>query len=172
MPSSTEHSFYEILSLPKPDAGQTFSKDDLKQAYHRALLLHHPDKLSSGNTASVSKPSTGVQVYSVDDIALAYKTLAEPTLRSEYDRQLRLLESKTKSLDGETQFHTGLDSIDLDDLDYDDSLGIWSRSCRCGDQRGFQITEVELEKAAGEGEVLTGCKGCSLWLRVSFALSE
>lgn len=46
----------------------------------------------------------------------------------------------------------------------------WTRACRCGDEDGFRILEEELEDAEqrGEGEVLVGCGGCSLWVRVGF----
>lgn len=47
---------------------------------------------------------------------------------------------------------------------------IWTRACRCGAERGFSILEEELEDAEerGEKEVLVGCVGCSLWVRVGF----
>jgi len=46
----------------------------------------------------------------------------------------------------------------------------WTRACRCGADRGFSILEEELEDAEerGEKEVLVGCSGCSLWVRVGF----
>lgn len=46
----------------------------------------------------------------------------------------------------------------------------WTRACRCGDEKGFRILEEELEDAEGRGEkeVLVGCEGCSLWVRVGF----
>jgi len=46
----------------------------------------------------------------------------------------------------------------------------WTRGCRCGADRGFSILEEELEDAEerGEKEVLVGCVGCSLWVRVGF----
>lgn len=47
---------------------------------------------------------------------------------------------------------------------------IWTRACRCGAEQGFRIREAELEAAEGRGEreVLVGCEGCSLWVRVGF----
>lgn len=50
----------------------------------------------------------------------------------------------------------------------------WTRACRCGAEKGFRIWEVELEDAVGRGEaeVLVGCVGCSLWVRVGFAVEE
>jgi diphthamide biosynthesis protein 4 len=50
----------------------------------------------------------------------------------------------------------------------------WTRSCRCGAEKGFRILEEELEDAEkrGEKEVLVGCEGCSLWVRVGFEVEE
>ncbi|KAH7077302.1 diphthamide biosynthesis protein 4 [Paraphoma chrysanthemicola] len=46
----------------------------------------------------------------------------------------------------------------------------WTRACRCGAEQGFRILEEELgdAEARGEKEVLVGCEGCSLWVRVGF----
>lgn len=46
----------------------------------------------------------------------------------------------------------------------------WTRACRCGAEKGYRIQERELEEAElrGETEVLVGCEGCSLWVRVGF----
>lgn len=50
----------------------------------------------------------------------------------------------------------------------------WTRGCRCGAEQGFRILEEELEDAErrGEKEVLVGCEGCSLWVRVGFDVEE
>jgi diphthamide biosynthesis protein 4 len=50
----------------------------------------------------------------------------------------------------------------------------WTRACRCGDEKGYRILEEELEDAErrGEKEVLVGCEGCSLWVRVGFEVEE
>ncbi|KAK7179713.1 hypothetical protein DPSP01_001342 [Paraphaeosphaeria sporulosa] len=50
----------------------------------------------------------------------------------------------------------------------------WTRACRCGAEKGFRIRERELEDAEGRGEkeVLVGCEGCSLWVRVGFDVEE
>ena len=50
----------------------------------------------------------------------------------------------------------------------------WTRSCRCGAASGFRIAERQLESAErrGETEVLVGCEGCSLWVRVGFAVEH
>lgn len=78
------------------------------------------------------------------------------------------------------------ETVDLDDLVEEEEGGVvgagssssggmsWSRSCRCGLQRGFIVTESQLEEEsdAGGREVLVQCQGCSLWLRVEFGVEE
>lgn len=94
--------------------------------------------------------------------------------------------------------HTGMEIVDLEDLDFEGgglenenenenenekyasatatatatATGIWKRACRCGSIPAFVVTEAELEKSADEGELVTGCKGCSLWLKVMFTVDD
>lgn len=153
-PSQPTH--YAILALtpalltttPKPAAL-------LKQAYHRALLQNHPDK------------HRAPPPYTIDQISAAYRTLSSPALRAAYDAELRA----TTTADNEA-FRTGVESVDLDDLDCDEEAGTWFRGCRCGNERGFSFGEGDLEGAEREGEVVVGCCDCSLWLRVHFAVVE
>lgn len=82
-------------------------------------------------------------------------------------------------------FVLGLEVLDLGDFSASDEDGgdatgsghagtQWTRSCRCGAETGFRILEEELEDAEqrGEKEVLVGCEGCSLWVRVGFDVEE
>jgi len=158
-----EQDHYEVLTLPclKKDRTDLNGKD-IKLAYRSALLLHHPDK---SNLAHGSKPK-----HSVDQITIAYKTLIDPIARSEYDR-LRASKPYTIATVSQTS-HPGLETVDLDDLSYNDQQRIWYRSCRCGEERSYNVSEEELEASAEHGEIITGCQDCSLWLRVTFAVAE
>lgn len=71
---------------------------------------------------------------------------------------------------GKQAFRTGVETVDLDDFEFDESRIVWYRSCRCGDERGFTIEETDLEEAAEDGELNVGCKGCSLWLKVLYGV--
>lgn len=158
-----EQGHYDVLSLPASQSLRNQLKEqDIKLAYRHALLLHHPDKSAPPPTApsAASKPT-------IDQITLAYKTLISPTLRTEYDRT-QALKAPTTTLTP----HPGLETVDLDDLLHDDQQNFWYRSCRCGKERAYTITEEELEMNAEEGEIVTGCQGCSLWLRVTFAVAD
>ena len=58
-------------------------------------------------------------------------------------------------------------------MGYDAKEEIWYRGChRCGKGGMYVITEEELELNAEYGETITQCHGCSLWLRVNFAVVD
>ncbi|RAH74101.1 diphthamide biosynthesis protein 4 [Aspergillus aculeatinus CBS 121060] len=183
--------YYEILNLSFTSA--PLSKQELKTAYHRALLKHHPDKAAAASTpaqdaplgylASTNTHSSPPQTrpYTIDEITAAYKTLSVPSLRAEYDRSLRL--DRARAAAGQEKaggngvlFHTGLEVVDLEDLgcaEGEDGEGdMWYRGCRCGDEKGFLLTEEDLEREAENGEIVVGCRGCSLWMKVLFAVEN
>ncbi len=149
---------YEVLGLPSTN--RDFNEKAVKLAYRRALLLHHPDK---------SGPISGSK-HTVDQMTSAYKTLADPVARSKYDRS-RALRSSTDTTSTQNAY-LGLETVDLDELLLDEAQGMWHRGCRCGKDRAFVIIEKDLEANADDGEIVTGCQGCSLWLRVTFAVAE
>ncbi|KAG5298110.1 diphthamide biosynthesis protein [Histoplasma ohiense] len=234
----TTPTHYSILNIPYPPPYRLI-KPDLKLAYHRALLQHHPDKartLPTSTTPQVNgtsnctnsdsqyinhreamlAPSVGTKVsmsastekllhpsppppnapplrYTVDQITTAYKVLSDPASRAEYDCSLRLLGTNSSSYgnghgDGDgILFRTGMEVFDLDDMhlmgsgiigsdpgtSFDEKSGeIWYHPCRCGEERGFLVLEEDLEREAERGEVVVGCRGCSLWAKVVFAVDE
>ncbi|KAL3473561.1 heme peroxidase [Aspergillus californicus] len=190
-PTTIAPDFYEILSLPFPDKPTALSKQHLKAAYHKALLRYHPDKASSAIAKDTPLPATlpsssyhdefshTSQILTIDEITTAYKTLSDPFLRAEYDRSLRLDRSRAAGREKNgAVFHTGLEVVDLEDLVCDeggedeDAGAVWYRSCRCGDERGFSVLERELEREAEHGEIVVGCRGCSLWMKVLFAVQD
>ncbi|OKL56542.1 Diphthamide biosynthesis protein 4 [Talaromyces atroroseus] len=178
----TNKNYYQILNIPfsNNNSPTVVSKQQLKNAYHKALLKYHPDKAgtATAKAAPVSSSSSRTNaVYTVDDITDAYKVLSDPVLRAEYDREWILRRSGNDDKDaGEVAFHTGLEVVDLEDMGYQDdghegSSSYWYRGCRCGDEKGFIVTEDELETEAQHGEILVGCRGCSLWMKVLFAVA-
>ncbi|KAB8302632.1 hypothetical protein EYC80_006000 [Monilinia laxa] len=164
--------YYEILGIPLTLQNETHIPiATLRSAYRRALLRNHPDKARGQERGHINKNQT---IYTIDQISVAFSHLSDPKLRAQYDKELSL---QNRSINGVGQkegevFRTGVEVVDLDDLNVEEGEGIWYRSCRCGDTRGFLIREHDLEEAAEDGEISVGCKGCSLWLKVLFGVME
>jgi diphthamide biosynthesis protein 4 len=168
MSSTPTH--YEVLDLPEGiRKTAVIPKQTLRTAYRRALLRSHPDK------SSTTLPTENqARVYSIDQISQAFTVLQDSKSRARYDGELRL-QGRINDIgvaENQPKFHTGIDTIDLDDLETEEGQGIWYRSCRCGERRGFLIVQRELEEAAEDGEIDVGCRGCSLWLKVLFAVID
>jgi len=150
---------YQVLGLAvRPGSSQPWSSEEIKTAYRKALLKYHPDK-------AVDKIRSE-EARSVDEISQAYEVLSDSSLRAAHDRALTLC--TMKQLRAQDSGLPGLEVVDLDDLLCDEATHTWSRACRCGQEQGFVITEAQLERTSEHGEVLTGCQGCSLWLKVVF----
>lgn len=180
---------YEVLALPPSlleDANDDQIRTLLRQAYHRALLRHHPDKAPkpksstlthqpASTTTTTTTRSTSQPTYTIDQITTAYTTLSSPKSRSEYNIYIRNNLANTTSSTPST-FQTGIETLDLDDLASDESAATgettWFKPCRCGNERGFVFGEADLEEAGDLGELIVGCQDCSLWLRVCFAIVE
>lgn len=192
-PSPAVADYYQILGLPFPSSSGSLSKQQIKLAYHKALLKHHPDKAraisqetyltkndpsipSTASSLPRTSDTTQQRTYTIDEITTAYKTLSTPSLRAEYDRALRLDRARvSQHRDTGEVFHTGLEVVDLEDLACDEGDAenlVWYRECRCGDERGFLVGEKELEREVEAGEIVIGCRGCSLWLKVLFAVQS
>ncbi|KAI1096128.1 hypothetical protein F5B19DRAFT_488747 [Rostrohypoxylon terebratum] len=196
--TSAEPTLYDILALtPKHlegQAGAVQQQKIVKQAYHRALLKHHPDKAASGpSSSSSSQPSASSPntpdaksktypkthtkqgshsqpriAYTVDQIQHAYAVLSDAKKRREYDRVLRTSPSQRQT----QSFQTGVETVDLDDVSFDEKTGVYYRSCRCGNERGYAFTEENLEEFEEDGVLMVECLDCSLWIRVLFAAAE
>ena len=140
--SSPMPDYYKILSIP-PSA----ERADIKSAYHRALLVHHPDKRTSNPTATVD----------MDLLKKAFNTLYAPDLRAEYDR--------TRA-EHTAQFGPRpAQVVSLEDFE-EHSESKWTYSCRCGG--AYVVTEEMLEA----GVHLVGCASCSETVWVGYELVE
>lgn len=166
-------SLYAVLGLPEPSTtARSISSAQIKVAFRRALLKHHPDKAArlldepiSRTTPLQDRPSAK---YDIDTICLARDTLVDPVKRREYDKTLQL---ENVSHDKVANLHpTELETLDLDDMAYDEENASWAKTCRCGNTKAYEVSEEDLEIASSDGgrEVLVGCGGCSLFVRVVF----
>ncbi|KAK6354272.1 hypothetical protein TWF730_008685 [Orbilia blumenaviensis] len=194
---------YTILSIPN-SLSSTHKNYQLllKKSYHRTLLRCHPDKLPAGaSIAGQVKQNDGAglredlkegeEIYTIDQINTAYKTLSSPALRQEYDLSLRSSLSKGAN-GGGGGYKTGLDIVDLDDMVYrlpeseeeGSAGGRFTKSCRCGAEEGYVLTEEDMDdiekelqqQKIGNGSkarsMIIGCLGCSLWVQVDWVVCE
>ncbi|KAK4945335.1 Diphthamide biosynthesis protein 4 [Elasticomyces elasticus] len=157
---------YDVLQLDRHADWTRLTPDDVKAAYRRALLIHHPDK-----TTILSRPAkpSPTPTHSIDDIVVAYEILSDPEKRAAYNAVLDTRDGLGLT---EKSAHIGVEAFDLEDLNYDETKSIWSKSCRCGDEHGYILTESDLERETQHGEIYVGCRGCSLFIKVLFGLEE
>lgn len=181
-PIASTRSHYDVLGLSAPTrSGATpelLTSQAVKKAYHKALLKWHPDKALVGGALpattldkpnKTSPPPTDTPGYTLDEIITAYITLSTERGRREYEREYRLrLAGNTKEeVKGLWNSYVPMDVVDLDDFEYEERLGKFYKGCRCGENEGYVLWESELEEVQ-TGEVVVGCVGCSLWLKVEF----
>ncbi|KAH9926862.1 DnaJ domain-containing protein [Fomitopsis serialis] len=146
--------YYAILSV-----SPTASAAEIKQAYHKALLLYHPDKHHTHQNGD-HRSSVNVDV-TVALLQRAHQVLASPADRAVYDASRA--EAGTKKGPRPAQV------VSLEDFnDDEDSAGqpTWTYACRCGGR--YVVTERELE----EGQHLVGCVSCSEVVWVGYEVAE
>jgi diphthamide biosynthesis protein 4 len=159
--------FYHTLSIPP-----TASFADVKAAYRRALLLHHPDKRPVSRSLHVEESlpsivrSVSNSTPSVSDIRQAYTILSDPVLRAGFDSKLRqstLTSSNSSRVEGSQR---PAEVISLDDFESSENAQLYSYKCRCGS--AYQISAIELEQDVH----LMGCQGCSEVIWIGYEVAE
>ncbi|EJU02746.1 hypothetical protein DACRYDRAFT_65914 [Dacryopinax primogenitus] len=157
--SLTTQSYYELLNIPQDATSQ-----QIKQAYHRLLLLHHPDKRSASGTASPSAKGVSPKVDSPGTVDVALLTVAYSTLSSEerrkgYDDRLgeggRTSVSQENELERKTRRPAEVVSLDEFTLSINEKGEVWTYLCRCGNL--YMIHETDMEADVH----LLECGGCS-----------
>ena len=163
--------FYEVLCLPR-----TATPSDVKAAYHRALLLYHPDKAlsarnrnkSTQNIASIQNklsPEDNAQLPSIDDIQKAYSILADPVLRADFDNHISHNNTASSSTAKGSQRAAEIVSFD-EFAPEEDGSDAYIYPCRCGSV--YRITEEQLDADLH----LLGCQGCSEVVWVGYEIVE
>ena len=165
-------SHFTVLALPEPTASSSsVSPKEVKVAYKRALLLHHPDKSSR----TMPRPKSTKFIPTVDQITLASRTLVTPNSQHAYVQHLIATRHQPQfqhSILSDPSNQEGVEHVDLDNMQYDAEAQTYHRSCRCGRKKSYVVSEVQLEERAENREVMVGCEGCSLWICVEFGLVE
>ncbi|GLI58820.1 hypothetical protein VaNZ11_000583 [Volvox africanus] len=140
---------YQVLGV-----NQAATPEQIKQAYHAAVLKHHPDKAA----CSMLTPTCGPHDQSTCDnadvfplVQRAWEVLRDASQRAAYDSLLSLKEMQTPL--------AYQDELDLEELDLEDheAVGrVLTYPCRCGDK--YALHEVDI---AGRNSVVVPCRTCS-----------
>ncbi|KAL7285058.1 hypothetical protein ACG7TL_000149, partial [Trametes sanguinea] len=138
--------YYELLAV-SPSA----SSADIKAAYHRALLVYHPDKRDSGSTT----PTVDIGL-----LKQAFNTLYTPELRKEYDA--------ARSASGKQHGPRPAQVVSLEEFEEGEGPDgtTWAYPCRCGGQ--YVVTEEMLDA----GQHMVGCGSCSEAVWAGYELVE
>jgi curved DNA-binding protein CbpA len=137
--------FYAILDL-KPSA----STDDIKKAYRRLALVHHPDKNLNNRQQAEEKFKA---------ISKAYETLSDPDKRREYDlragespsRRASRQSSRNNPFDIDPFFGFGMDPFrrhSRRNADLDDAFSLFERMFGSRDPFSDFFDDPFLERAS------------------------
>lgn len=144
-PSSSSH--YETLGIPS-----TASYNEIKTAFHAAARQYHPDKILT--SPDVDKDATHNKFI---HIQTAWEVLSNAALREEYDKQLKMQQTRESFVIYETVNLKDMHPV-YNDFGYHDN-GEYCYPCRCGGEYGmFHSTEIN--------EMIIPCSTCSLYLKV------
>ncbi|KAK0233903.1 DnaJ domain-containing protein [Armillaria fumosa] len=148
--SSRDADFYQVLSISR-----SASPPEIKVAYHKMLLQHHPDKnvLRKDGQARVD----------VTVIKEAYFILSDPVSRHRYD--MEIVQKRATGGPRPAQV-ISLDDFDEEPPMNDSDYSAWKYKCRCGGV--YTITDKEME--AGHHSV--ACSSCSEVIWVGYELAE
>ncbi|KAF9245630.1 hypothetical protein BU15DRAFT_40930, partial [Melanogaster broomeanus] len=152
--------FYSLLRIPRD-----VPSGDIKIAYHRILLLLHPDKQTQRTDAALDRtPTRDVDVALLKE---AYTTLSDPSSRAAYDNLLR------REANANSRGPRPAQVVSLEEFQLQAERGRgeneeleWHYCCRCGGT--YRITEDDMES----GKHLVGCESCSEVIWVGYEVAE
>ena len=134
--------YYEILNVDS-----TCNIKEIKRNYLKLVQLYHPDKNNNQSKDLFL------------EIQTAFEHLNNIENRKEYDLKL-LNDTKNKELlDGKIS-----DLIDINDMEYNDSLDEFNYQCRCSDYYTIKVDELK------NGYNILNCNGCSLIIKIKIDL--
>ena len=128
--------YYQILQCDR-----SASLEELKKSYQRLILSLHPDKVGKSEES--------------DEFCLvqkAWTVLKDSESRKQYDAELSCIEHNDLLL---------YESIVLSEMNFDDSEGVFTYSCRCGGTYLLESNEAKNSK------VIISCDECSFSIQVN-----
>ncbi|THH08808.1 hypothetical protein EW145_g2458 [Phellinidium pouzarii] len=155
---------YNVLHIPA-----SATRADIKSAYHRALLLSHPDKRKRVDRCTENTGcADGFDIARIQD---AYRTLIDRDARAAYDASLA--SSTRSSLSISSNSLTGprpAQVVSLEEFVYNDTDNVtnttWSYACRCGGL--YVIGEIDMEN----DRHVIACEQCSETIYVGYEAVE
>jgi len=147
MANGEQTDYYTLLRISR-----SASPNAIKDAYHRALLRAHPDKIRQ-------RADDPAQLADVGLLHDAFVTLSSTTLRSAYDAQ-GIRSGRTDPRPAQVVSLELFECSDLEGPDGGARSTCWTFTCRCGGK--YEVTEDHLER----GLHLVGCGSCSevIWV--------
>jgi diphthamide biosynthesis protein 4 len=153
----TPTDYYQVLSIP-----QNACIPEIKAAYHRALLQHHPDKQQSLNGST-----TSIEISLIKE---AYETLVSSEKRAQYDTDVLKGKRKEQRLGSSGPRPAQVVSLEewtsLAASGEEDDEGPWMYPCRCSGH--YEISVEMMER----GVHLVGCNSCSEVVWAGYELEE
>ncbi|EFJ50842.1 molecular chaperone [Volvox carteri f. nagariensis] len=144
-----ELTHYQVLGI-HPSA----TLEQIKQAYHAAVLKYHPDKAVSGTVLPTTVPDvrqSGANTDAFQLVKQAWEVLRDAGQRAAYDGLLSL-----KEMQSAIAYQDELDLLDMDVEDRHEGVRLFTHPCRCGDV--YALSETEL---AGRDSLVVPCRTCS-----------
>ena len=156
---------YQVLSISR-DA----SRADIKAAYHRALLTHHPDKQKISNStqdlgADIPYSEASSQNPSVSDIRHAYAILSDHATRLNHNAELAFA-AQNGSSSRVSGSQRPAEVVSLEEFEFLENEQVYTHSCRCGSL--YRVSEFQLDADTH----LIGCQGCSEVIWVGYEAVE
>jgi DnaJ family protein A protein 5 len=156
---------YDIL-----ECGLDSTQDEIKAAYHRLLLVYHPDKQTKNDSNSQSI-DTFLKIQS------AYKLLSNQTERNNYNSLLKQIELKEKATSSSLDIDDEDSYLQLEkDFEFDLENLVYTKRCRCGDYFSIKRENINslLNENNNQDKVLeveslvigVECNTCSIVLNV------
>lgn len=139
MSATLNYDYYEIL-----ECSIDSSYEDLKRAYHRLALIHHPDKTST-------KEESSSKFLKIEE---AWRTLSDAKLRKQYDadcRQMRL----------EQDSFIIYDIVPVESMKVEGDKEL-SYPCRCGGKYLLETDDI----SPNAQQFYLSCMECTLFIAI------